>query len=350
LKLPTAPQVPGRAGADPAKTHSQQDLFVRVLLMSQTSEDRGLVREVIGDGVPLLVLTAWALAFAGGFAIFLAASGEFLPHDLRYLKMSAADLCSVADCRVTEFMNHDRAAFGGAMFGIGILYAYLALFPLRRGETWAWWLLLLSGLTGFASFFAYLSYGYLDTWHGIGSLLLLPVYLLGMARCRPMVQSRSGPLVLLTAGHLPDLRSRQGLGRACLLLGAGGTAIGGLIILIVGLTDVFVPEDLAFMQVTVDDLDRVSPRLVPLIAHDRVGFGAAVFVLGATALTCLWCSPGGPALWETLCISGLVSLIAAIGTHIAIGYTDIGHLAPALAAASTTVIGLALTLPTRPDK
>jgi hypothetical protein len=310
--------------------------------MLQTSEDRGLVREVVGDGVPLLLLTAWGLAFAGGFAVFLAASGEFLPHDIQYLKMSAADLCSVADCRIVEFMIHDRAAFGGALFGIGILYAYLALFPLRRGETWAWWLLLLSGLTGFASFFAYLSYSYLDTWHGIGSLLLLPVYLLGMARSRRIVQPWSGPLVLLTAGRPPDLRSRQGLGKACMLLGAGGTAIGGLVILIVGLTDVFVPEDLAFMRVTVDDLHRISPRLVPLIAHDRVGFGAAVLVLGATALTCLWCAPGSQALWETLFIAGLGSLTAAIGTHLAVGYTDLGHLAPVLAAASSTVIGLAL--------
>ncbi|GAA0909214.1 hypothetical protein [Virgisporangium aurantiacum] len=304
-----------------------------------------MVRQVIGDGVPLLLLTAWGLAFAGGFAMFLAASGEFLPHDIRYLKMSAAELCSVADCRVVEFMIHDRAAFGGALFGIGVLYAYLALFPLRRGEAWAWWLLLFSGITGFASFFAYLGYGYLDTWHGIGSLLLLPVYLLGMARSRRIIQPWNGPLVLLTTGRLPDLRSRQGLGKACLLLGAGGTTIGGLVILGVGLTDVFVPEDLAFMRVTVDDLHRISPRLVPLIAHDRVGFGAAVGVIGATALTCLWCAPSSRAQWETLCISGLVSLTAAIGIHRAIGYTDHGHLAPVLAAATSTIIGLVLTFP-----
>ena len=97
-------------------------------------DDHGLARVVVGDGVPLLLMTAGSLVFAGGFAIFLAASGEFLPHDIRYLGMSAGDLCSVAQCRVVDFMIHDRASFGGALIGIGVLYAYLALFPLRRPD------------------------------------------------------------------------------------------------------------------------------------------------------------------------------------------------------------------------
>jgi hypothetical protein len=312
-----------------------------------TDESRGLVRAVIGDGVPLLLLTASGLVFAGGFAMFLAATGQFLPHDLRYLRMSSADLCSIADCRIVEFMIHDRAAFGGALFGIGVLYAYLALFPVRRGEAWAWWLLLHSGLTGFVSFLTYLSHGYLDTWHGVGTLLLLSVFAAGMAQSRRIVQPWRGPLILLTTGRFPDLRTRKGLGRACLLLGAGGTAIGGLTILGIGLTDVFVPEDLTYMRLTVDDLHSVSPRLVPLIAHDRVSFGAAVLVIGMTALTCVWCARDSRALWETLCTSGVVSLTAALSTHIAIDYTDLGHLTPVLAAAASTVIGLALTFPTR---
>src|SRR5262245_20611820 len=142
--------------------------------------DRGLLRELVGDGVPMLVASAAALIFAGGFALFLAASGEFLPHDMRYLGMTASDLCSVAQCRVVDFMIHDRAAFGGSLVGIGILYLHLALFPLRRGEAWAWWLFVVTGAAGFASFLAYLGYGYLDSWHGIGTLLLLPVFVIGV--------------------------------------------------------------------------------------------------------------------------------------------------------------------------
>src|SRR5437762_3833140 len=97
-------------------------------------EERGLLRVMVGNGVPLLLVGAASLVLAGGFALFLALTGEFLPHDIRYLGMTAADLCSVADCRVVAFMIHDRAAFGGALVAIGVLYTYLVWFPLRRGE------------------------------------------------------------------------------------------------------------------------------------------------------------------------------------------------------------------------
>jgi len=306
------------------------------------------VRVVVGDGVALLLLTAASLVFAGGFALFLAASGEFLPHDIQYLGMSAADLCSVAHCRVVDFMIHDRAAFGGALVGIGVLYVYLALFPLRLGEAWAWWLFAISGAAGFASFLAYLGYGYLDTWHGIGTLLLLPIFLLGLIRSRRLVRPWRGPLSLLTAGRLPDLRTRYGIGRACQVLGAGGVTVAGLVIFIVGVTDVFVPEDLAFMHITASDLDAVNPRLIPLIAHDRAGFGGAVFTLGLIALVCVWCGRASRALWEALALAGAVSLAAAITPHILIGYTDPWHLAPVVAAGASLVIGLALTRQRQP--
>jgi hypothetical protein len=113
----------------------------------------------------------------------------------------------------------------------------------------------------------------------------------------------------------------------------------------VGLTDVFVPEDLEFMRVTVAELNAANPRLVSLIAHDRVGFGAAVVITGLTALGCLWCSPLRRTLWETLAFSGVLSLTAAIVPHLAIGYSDLKHLAPALTAATAMVLGLALTVP-----
>jgi hypothetical protein len=44
-------------------------------------------------------------------------------------------------------------------------------------------------------------------------------------------------------------------------------------------------------------------------------------------------------------VSGGVALAAAIGVHGLVGYTDLWHLAPALAAAASMIIGLALTSP-----
>jgi hypothetical protein len=310
--------------------------------MDEADEERGLLRAIVDRGVPLLLVGAGSLILAGGFALFLALTGEFLPQDIRYLGMSADDLCSVAGCRVVKFMIHDRAAFGGALVAVGVLYTYIVWFPLRRGEAWAWWLLTLSATAGFLSFLAYLGYGYLDTWHGVGTALLLPVFAVGLVRARGLIDEPGVARALLT-GRVPNVTTRDGLGRACLLAGAAGVAVAGLKIFRIGVTDIFVPEDLAFMGVSVDQLHAVNPRLVSLIAHDRAGFGGAVFTTGLTALGCLWYSRITRALWETMFIAGSVSLSAAIGIHFVVGYTDAWHLAPAVAGAGSLLIGLALT-------
>jgi hypothetical protein len=275
--------------------------------------------------------------------LFLALSGEFLPHDIRYLGMSATDLCGYRDCRVVRFMMHDRAAFGGAVVAVGLLYAYLVRFPLARGEPWAWWLLCVSAGVGFLSFLGYLGYGYLDTWHGIATLLLLPVFVVGLVRSHRLVARSRPPVRSLLAGRLPKLTTPDGLGRACLLVGAAGVAVAGLEILRIGVTDVFVPEDLMFMDVSAGQLDALNPRLVPLIAHDRAGFGGAVFTTGLTTLGCVWYSRMTRALWETLLVAGGVSLTAAIGIHFVVGYVDAWHLTPAVLGAVSLLTGLALT-------
>src|SRR5262245_59545039 len=123
----------------------------------------------------LLLFTGLCLALFGGFAFFLASTGHFLPHDIQFLGMTSDELCRINQCRIVHFMIHDRVAFGGALIAIGAVYMWLAEFPLRRGEAWAWWTLLASGACGFSSFLAYLGYGYLDSWHGAGTLFLLPL-------------------------------------------------------------------------------------------------------------------------------------------------------------------------------
>lgn len=289
------------------------------------------VRTLVGDGVPLLLAAAGALAAFGAFAVFLSATGDFLPHDVHYLGLTAQQLCEVADCRVVDFMVHDRAAFGGSLLGLAVMYSWLALFPLRDGKRWAWWVFVVSGVTGFGSFLAYLGFGYLDTWHGVGSLLLLPLYWGGVVLTRRLV----------TDPAVDRPRPRQ-WGRLVLLAGAVGTFVGGATILTVGIGDVFVPEDLKFIGLAADRLRAVNPRLVPLIAHDRAGFGGAVLTLGLVSSASLLCHRLDRSLWEAMGLAGTMALGAALGTHFFVGYTDIGHLLPALAAAASLVIGLAL--------
>lgn len=135
------------------------------------TREPGLLGGLVGDGRPLLSLTGVALLLSGAFALFLSARREFLPHDIAFLGQSARDLCAVADCRVVRFMFHDRVAFGGTFIAIGVFYLYLSAFPLRGGLRWAWRAFAVSGAVGFATFLAYLGYGYLDTWHGAATLI-----------------------------------------------------------------------------------------------------------------------------------------------------------------------------------
>ncbi|MGH8992918.1 MAG: hypothetical protein ACRDZ7_15520 [Acidimicrobiia bacterium] len=316
--------------------------------MQPTEGDQaGFFGPVLGDGRPLLLVTAGCLLFAGAFSTFLAATGEFLPHDIHYLGMSAADLCQVASCRIVDFMIHDRAAFGGALLGIGVLYVWLTVFPLAQGEPWAWWTWLVSATVGFASFLAYLGYGYLDTWHGVGTLAMLPILVTGMVRTRSLLTRPTDPRSLLRLPAWLRPPSRFSLGRLILLLGAGATAVGGLTILWVGVTDTFVPEDLEFMGLSAQQLRAINPRLVPLIAHDRAGFGGGVLTLGLTTLLCLWGARPSRHQHQAVALAGGLSLTAALGIHQVVGYTDFGHLLPALGGAATLVTGLALSHPGR---
>jgi len=138
-------------------------------------DSRSFFGELIGDGRSFILLMAWALAVSGGGALFLSVTGHFLPHDVEYLGMQPANLCELNECRIVHFMIHDRASFGAVLISLATLYTWLALFPLKEGEGWAWWALVMTSVTGFGSFLCYLGYGYLDTWHGWATLMLLPV-------------------------------------------------------------------------------------------------------------------------------------------------------------------------------
>jgi hypothetical protein len=301
-----------------------------------SGDDRGLLETGIGDGRPLLILSAVLLVACGAVAIFQAATGHFLPHDTVYLGMTAPELCALHGCRILRFMIHDRISFGGVLVAIGVLYLWLGLFPLRRQESWAWWALALSGLTGFLSFLAYLGYGYLDTWHGAATLVLLPIFVAGLVRTRGLRRARIDPRAL-------DLRSGPGVGRALLLLSSVGIAGAGLTVMVVGMTSVFVPQDLAFMGVTRPAIHAINPHLVPLIAHDRAGFGGALASFGVAMFACVRCARPSRALWQALTIAGVAGFGTAVGVHPAIGYMSFSHVGPAVLGGVVFAAGLAFT-------
>jgi len=292
---------------------------------------------LLGDGRPLLVVSALLLVGSGAFAIFQAITGNFLPHDTLYLGMTASELCALQGCRILHFMIHDRISFGGVLVAIGVLYLWLTAFPLRRRESWAWWALALSSLAGFVSFLSYLGYGYLDTWHGAATLTLLPLFVMGLVRTRRLRRVDVVPDSI-------DLRSGRGIGRALLLLSSIGISIAGLTIMTVGMTNVFVPQDLEFMGMTRAAISAINPRLVPLIAHDRAGFGGALLSFGVAMFGCMRYARPSRALWQALTIAGVAGFGTAVGVHPAIGYLSFTHLGPAVLGCFVFAAGLALAV------
>jgi hypothetical protein len=294
--------------------------------------ERGLLEGLLEDGRPAIQLTAVGLFLSGAFALFLSARREFLPHDVAFLGMSAEQLCALAECRVVFFMFHDRVAFGGSLLAVAVLYMWLAAFPLRQGLAWAWWAIAISGVLGFASFLTYLGYGYLDSWHGVATLALLPVFVVGLARSRSRARIRADAWLPSPQAREASLFTR--LGRWGLVATGAGMMAAGSTILFLGSTDVFVATDLEYMRVTREALDQVNPRLVPLIAHDRAGFGGGLTTAGLLVSLCAWYARPSRSFYQAVLMAGLAGFGCAIVVHYLAGYTNVVHLAPAFAGAA----------------
>jgi hypothetical protein len=174
-------------------------------------------------------------------------------------------------------------------------------------------------------------------------LALLPCFIWGLIRTHGIIE-RPAPFSSLASGSEPiRWDSVYGVGRILLLATAFCLAIGGLIISGVGTTTVFVPQDLQFMGLSADQLRAINPRLVPLIAHDRAGFGGGICCCGVTMFFCIWCGRASRSLWQTLLVTGLAGFGTGIGVHPAVGYLSFSHLAPALLGAGLFTAGAGMT-------
>jgi dihydroorotate dehydrogenase len=289
-----------------------------------------------------IALLGFGMLIGGGVAWIVAATRVVLPYDETFVGLSRAELLAV-NGRLLAFLAHDRVTFSGTMLAIGVLYAGLAMYPMRRGERWARRTVMISGTVGFASFFLFLGYGYFDPLHALVTAMLLPFLVLGV--CSPGAQ----PLAPVLARERAHVVKRQGWpwGQYLFVAVGAGLLLGGIALATMGVTAVFVPEDLVFMGTTRATLEAASPRLVPLIAHDRAGLGGALLCNGlAVLLATVWgYRPGARWLWWTLFASGVPGFVAALGTHLAVGYVDLWHLAPALVGAVLYVAALAASRP-----
>ena len=286
-------------------------------------DDRSLLELVLGDGRGLIAVVGLALLLSGGFAVLQSASGHLLPHDSQAIGLDAAGLAHAANKRLLGFMFHDRVAYGGALISIGCGYLWIAGQPLAARQRWAWWGLLFSGSVGFLGFMTYLGQGYLDTWHGVATLFLFPVYVAGMWRTWTS---------LLQNGPIDQSKPGEGgaakWGRILLTACAVGLALAGMTIAIFGMTTVFVPSDLRFVGLAPEAIARISPMLVPLIAHDRAGFGAGLCSVGSLLFFMARRAELNRSFVEIVGVMGISGFGGAITVHFAVGYVDFLHLLP----------------------
>ncbi len=280
--------------------------------------------------------------FIGGLlALAIAATKVMLPYDEAFLGMSHPHVTAI-NSRLLAFMAHDRVTLAGVMVAVGLLYVSLSVFGIRRGYHWARQSVLISAFTGFASFFLFLGFGYLDTFHAFVTASLLQLLLLGL-------HSRLGVYVpALKPDQRGDRAWLMGLWGQLLMVIHGFTLLSaGLVISFIGVTQVFVHEDLQFMETTASVLHAANPRLVPLVAHDRATLGGMLLASGwVFLLPVLWGYRRGAAwLWWTLLTTGSIAYAAAIGVHFAVGYLSVKHLLPAFGGFGLMLLGLILSYP-----
>ena len=280
--------------------------------------------------------------FVGGLmALVIAATKVVLPYDEAFLGLSLPQLNAINQ-NLVAFMAHDRISLAGAMLAIGVMYVGLSVFGMRRGLHWARQSVLVSAFTGFISFFLFLGFGYLDTFHAFVTAALLQLLLLG-------VHAKLGPY---TPEVRPDVRGdrawRMSLwGQLLLVIHGFALLAAGSVISIISITQVFVHADLEFLGTAAETLSAASPRLVPLVAHDRATLGGLLLASGwVFLLPALWGYRRNSAwLWWSLLIGGSIAYTAAIGVHFAVGYLSFEHLLPAIGGFALLLIGLLLSYP-----
>jgi dihydroorotate dehydrogenase len=281
------------------------------------------------------------MLIGGIVALLIAATRVVLPYDEEYVRMSRDELARVND-RLLAFMAHDRVSLAGTMIAIGVLYLGLSYFGIRRGLHWAKVAVLTSAFSGFGTFFFFLGFGYFDPFHAFVTVVLFQFLLLAL-------HSRLSPRVDLEPPNLrEDWRWRWSQWGQLFFIVHGAMLVGGgCMISTIGMTTVFVHEDLEFMRTTAAELTSANPRILPLVAHDRASFGGMLIASGlAVLLPSLWGFRQGQRwLWWTLLASGLPSYVAGISVHLAVGYTDWFHLTPALGGLAMLLVSLGLSYP-----
>jgi dihydroorotate dehydrogenase len=214
----------------------------------------------------------------------------------------------------------------GTMISGGFIYMQLARYGIRTGQHWARKAVNIAGITGFLGILLFIGYGYFDWLHGLFWAILLPLFITGYVKSKHAIHSpRSSNLF----NHLSWKRSL--IGQLCFIILGLSLVVGGIVISLIGATSVFVPTDLTYLCLSSEAINEFNNRLIPVIAHDRAGFGSALLSVGLLVLMlALWgIREGERWIWWTFLIGALPAFLSGLVTHFVIGYTDFVHLLPA---------------------
>ncbi|MFZ7945209.1 dihydroorotate dehydrogenase [Neobacillus sp. 19] len=279
------------------------------------------------------------ITLGGLLALLFSMTSVILPYDEAFLGFTREEIMAI-NPNVIYFMAHDRMTLAGTMISGGILYMMLARYGVRYGLHWARRAINLAAIIGFFGILLFIGYGYFDWLHAIFWLILLPVFIIGFRKTKDAVGTPR------SKNRTNDSAWKKSLwGQLCFVILGFSFILGGLVIASIGVTNVFVPTDVDFICLTPEQMNDINSRLIPLIAHDRAGFGGALISVGLLVLTVsLWgFHQGEKWIWYTLLIAGIPAFCAGILTHFFIGYTTFIHLLPAYFALFLYVMGLVLS-------
>jgi dihydroorotate dehydrogenase len=278
--------------------------------------------------------------FLGGLlALLFSLTSILLPYDELFLGMNREDIWAYNE-RIMLFMAHDRMTLAGTMISGGIVYMNLAKHGVKQQLKWAKQAIDAPAILGFLGIFLFIGFGYFDWLHLIFWLVLLPFYMYGFIKTKGISGTPSS-----SNRRNHSIWKASLLGQFLFVVLGFSFVLGGIVISSFGVTSVFVPTDLLYLCMTPDQLQDFNSKLIPVIAHDRAGFGSALLSVGLLVLLlALWgFQQGKKWIWRTFLFGGLPAFIAGIYVHYAIGYTSFIHLLPAYFAIGLYLGGLVMT-------
>ncbi len=283
-------------------------------------------------------LLAVGLLIGGIMAMAVAVTRVIMPYDEMMTGLTVKQIDEIND-HLLHFMMHDRVSLAGTMLADAILFLMISIYGVRRGMHWALWTILSAAYVGFVSFFLFLGFGYFDPFHAFVTAVMVQLVLLA-------THADLGPYENPARPELTNDRAwRRGQwGQLVFIIHGFAIFCAGVVISTLGITTVFVQEDLEFLKCTAEQLVDAHPMLVPLVAHDRAAFGGMLISCGVCVLfASLWGFRRGHAwLWWALVLGGTIAYGAAIAVHWHVGYVSLKHLIPAYSGMTTLWIGAIL--------